>query len=404
MAITKPTISDVWGNTNTTSPDMVAPSYIPTGFPAPAGVPVKPPRGYINWLFNWLMNAVRYISIHGIVEWDAAETHYNDGFPAPFVRDNDGYFYQLTGTATTGVHPRLDLGNWELVLKTPRAKSTFLALPIWVWRNALGFQTFGIDHMGFPAGQLLELMEDWHDIGFTPKIGAGSGNWARHWAWGGFGATFGSVAANALTDLAKYPWGPNATISCSGATGNVAGVIESYAQWIRLHSSGIAWENHASITGSADLKTSSSVAFGIGDGTLISGADPSCFGTGTVLPVGFGFRAVGGSPNWGAWVKPPGGSFAETDTGIAVARNTPHRFRIQYAGSNEADSATAHVTFLIDGVQVADFAGGTYDYTAAGGTFAWPFFRMSGVNTETCQANFGPLRMLSRLVIGNVLI
>jgi hypothetical protein len=109
MAVTKPIVSPIWANAVSSPPDIDVPSYINTGWPAPGGIPVIPPRGYDNWLNQYAMRGVRYHSSVGLPEWDAAEDQY---VPGSVVRDTDGVFYVLVGTATTGVAPSADQQNW----------------------------------------------------------------------------------------------------------------------------------------------------------------------------------------------------------------------------------------------------------------------------------------------------
>lgn len=70
MAITKPEVIPTWAEGG----DKIRPSdvEITTGWPV-SNVP--PSRQRFNWLFNYLMNAVRYLTRRGIPDWDATETY-----------------------------------------------------------------------------------------------------------------------------------------------------------------------------------------------------------------------------------------------------------------------------------------------------------------------------------------
>lgn len=70
----KPSVLPAWGETNTTSADMVQPANaaIQTGFPLSA---TPPARQTFNWLLNWASNAIRYFMQRGLADYDAAETY-----------------------------------------------------------------------------------------------------------------------------------------------------------------------------------------------------------------------------------------------------------------------------------------------------------------------------------------
>src|SRR3990172_2930373 len=110
---TKPPIKTIWGSTAMTSPDMAEPTYLSTGFPAPAGVPVKPPRGFVNWLFNYVMNGVLYLARRGISDWDALETY----VVGDKVIDTDLRTYEMIATVAAGTAPQLDPTHWSRVVR-----------------------------------------------------------------------------------------------------------------------------------------------------------------------------------------------------------------------------------------------------------------------------------------------
>ena len=117
MAVTPtfPVIVDPWGNTNTSSADMVQPGagLQNTGFLPP---PVVPDREHVNWLFNWVMNAVRYLLVRGIPAWSASETLYVIG---SHVNENGLEWILTSGAATTGLAPHLDTTHWSLAVPIP---------------------------------------------------------------------------------------------------------------------------------------------------------------------------------------------------------------------------------------------------------------------------------------------
>jgi hypothetical protein len=71
---TKPTVLPAWGETNTTSADMIQPSNssIATGWVLSTLAPV---RQYWNWVLNYVDVGIRYFMQRGLVDWDTAETY-----------------------------------------------------------------------------------------------------------------------------------------------------------------------------------------------------------------------------------------------------------------------------------------------------------------------------------------
>lgn len=104
----KPPVRESWANAASGSPDIVEAVYVTTGFPAPGGTPVKPPRGNVNFEFHRYDEGLNYLFQRGITDWDTDETDYGAG---DIVRDA-GAFWRLTGTATPGTAPSADSANW----------------------------------------------------------------------------------------------------------------------------------------------------------------------------------------------------------------------------------------------------------------------------------------------------
>jgi len=110
MAITKPTVDTAtWGNTNTSSPDMVTPAagMVNTGFLA---YPVKLKRGHLNWLINKLHQGLRYYMAQGMPAWDASEGQYAVGSVVYYSVTNK--FYRLHTASPAGTAPSVDTAHW----------------------------------------------------------------------------------------------------------------------------------------------------------------------------------------------------------------------------------------------------------------------------------------------------
>jgi hypothetical protein len=112
VALTKPTVdAGTWGNTNTSSPDMVTPGagLVNTGFLAP---PTLPKRGHMNWLLNKLHQGLRYYMAQGLPAWDASETQYIVGSFVMF----GGLGYRCKTATPAGTDPTVDTAHWELMV------------------------------------------------------------------------------------------------------------------------------------------------------------------------------------------------------------------------------------------------------------------------------------------------
>lgn len=102
MSITRPEVIPPWAD----SGDKVQPSNaeIEAGWPSSA---VPPSRQRFNWVLNYCMNGVRYLSRRGIADWDADETYaIGDRVIGP-----TGQTYQAL-TANTNKTPASNPSDW----------------------------------------------------------------------------------------------------------------------------------------------------------------------------------------------------------------------------------------------------------------------------------------------------
>lgn len=416
---TKPAKRNSWANAVSISPDIAESVYVDTGFPAPAGVPVVPTRGEFNFEFHRHDEGMNSIFQRGILAWDTNETDYVAG--SAVVRGSDGKVYVLFGTATPATSPQTDRGNWMPVLNPLHTP-----IPLWdtnetqymvgdivrgsdgaiyqaVDNPTLGATPVGNmvwmcieDRLGIRGakGRLIEIEEDWCSVDASQKIALASGAWFGRWNFGNFGVG-GAWAINANGPVANsnFPRGSLVSLSNNGTTANAACVVEAATSPFRFMTSVATYEVDASVTGAADPQTNSSFAFGLGPGTLVSGALASRF-TADFEVLGVGFMKAASGVNWELWTKKPGGSLGITNTGVTFVRNVAHRFRIEIIGSNH--STGPRIVAFIDDAQVANLSGSTYDMAGGGGMAAFPFFRSSGVSGEVTTLNAGPLVINAR--------
>jgi hypothetical protein len=107
MSITRPAVRPTWGQSNTTSADMVDPgdSFIATGWP----LSTQPPsRQYFNFELNYLGNGVRYFSRRGISDWSAAETY----IQGDVCIASNGIVYQALA-GNTNAPPQSSPASWS---------------------------------------------------------------------------------------------------------------------------------------------------------------------------------------------------------------------------------------------------------------------------------------------------
>lgn len=109
MAITKPEVLPVWAE----SGDVVQPTNaeIQVGWPVGA---TPPSRQRFNWILNYGMNGVRYLTRRGIPDWDADDT-YSAG---DRVQGPDGLTYE-SRTTNTGATPASSPSDWRRWGLTP---------------------------------------------------------------------------------------------------------------------------------------------------------------------------------------------------------------------------------------------------------------------------------------------
>lgn len=389
MAIAKPPIATPFATDPTTQANgdlFAAPSFMEQGYTAPGGNPEIPALGHFNWLFWFAMQSARYHQSRGLPEWDTDE----DQYVAPASVLYNGQIWVLVGTATPGTAPSTDLDNWQLWVDTPIAIAGFYARSIWTWRNARRQRRFGISHLGLPDGRFIDIVETWIDVNATTKNSPGSGGWFGKWAYGIFGVDGDISATGSGTESTTLPNGSALTVTCTGG-GASAAVVESFKTPLILGANGSIVM--AADVGFSGLNVNDSVAFGLGPGTMVSGASTADFET-----LGPSFAAAffkpSGDANWWTYVKGAGGSPTIFDTGVVA--NAKHRLRIEAMGSGVADDSNTRANFYIDGALVNDED--AVDITGTGA----PFIRYRAPTAGFNSMIVGALRYQATLWPGDV--
>jgi hypothetical protein len=378
----RPPVVDIWANLASGSPDIATPTYIDTGFPLVSGVPVIPPRGYFNWLFQYAMNAARYFSARGIGDWDSTEDQYGHG---SVVRDSsDNRWYVLVGAATTGTAPHSDIPDWVPVNWKDRGVAGEYLNPIAAWRTALGKTRDFIDHRGFLSmARITRWQEDWTDKAFTPQTGtiAADTAWAKRWlATQSLGG--GSPTAKILPWLGggPYPSGPGSPVYVDGTLVLDSGNITAGPSGLQL----VEAAGGTQFSDNGDVVMQTELVTGVG-GTPALGNAETAFGLSAGLSGASGLLAST-TPYAAAIVWPPsyahwqlytfnpnvGGSPVLTDLGSASL--TAVRWRIEIQGANTSDDGQRRVLVYGDGAILANVV---YDMTVSSAPpYLAPFFRL----------------------------
>jgi len=340
MAITKPEVTDEWAFAAVGSPDIAIPTYFDTGFPAPAGVPVKPPRGFVNWLFQFCVRCVRYFCSVGLPEWDVNETEYVAG---SIVRYTDGRYWVLVGSASVGVAPASDLTNWQLWLASPIAVAAAYNDRIWSWKNARQQEATFIDHLGRVDDRLIRWRESWRGNDVLSATGSSTfaetfQRWAATVVAGG---SFGRVEVQNLSTFSGLPT-PVLSRYLMLQIGSGAADV---AQLVAEYQGGF----HNDIAIAVDFDTFVEVGS--------SGQVAYTFGLGDQLAdntslIGGVFEKKVGDATWFAVCGNGTALSTRVDTGVPVT-SAGDRMRVEWLGSGVADNSVAAMRFYIGGFLVA---------------------------------------------------
>ncbi len=394
MAIMRPVVADPFANAASGSPDIAVPTYMGTGFPAPAGVPVKPPRGFINWLFNWCMQAGRYLLSRGVSDWDSTETQYT---PGSVAFNNDFYWWMLMngGAATTGTRPDADTANWSRLNWRDRANLGDYNKEAAVWRNYRGRRRSGVDYWGFLNGNVISWDEIWDDPAFVSVTATGQTNGA-HWY---FDTTGGGGGGGNLAEYApQYTAGSNngfPFLSLSSYTGGGRNEVQRHmgtAVFTDDIEAGMFWPFLLTVGATTNC-------------TFIMGFNAGNTHVDNIANGAYVYKSPSDT-NW-QFVSVSGGvASSPVDTGIVASSGTVHRAGLVLSGANHADAGgVAKAVLIIDGSIVGTIT--THlPYTTGGagaGLQLSPIFGI--VTTATASARellIGPVRYRQNMFAGDV--
>lgn len=382
-SVSKPLVVDPFANGVAPGPSDLfdAPSYMDSGFPAPSGVPVRPPLGFFNWLFNYCTNGIRYLCALGISTWDASETEYATG---SIVRGpTTGYVYVCTGTPTTGLSPESDATNWSICAAPFAAAGAVWNRAISVWRNRKQQSRAIISHAGFVEGKVLKWHESW-DATAPNKTTVTNGNWFGRWTYTIAGDPAGGTVTPSMPNSGPPMFSPGSNVNArtrgiylltnSIGTTDSAQEVEAPGQLILDADTCVTMQWDAIMLGGSPVGTAAEDTAGIittslqgASGTTLSNAPFGAWFDLTYNPSGPTYLHC-------RWQGASGG-LGDFNTTMIIG-NQRHRFRIEIYGANVSDDGSPRVLFYLDGTlltnQVVDFTNATGTAVSA---VATPFFR-----------------------------
>jgi hypothetical protein len=324
MSTTKPTVQRPWADTGTKTP--------PNDGRRNTGYVLNdiPTRAEINALINELTRAERYLMQAGISEWDAAETY----VVGDLVRDpGDGLHYRLMTTAgiDNSQQPHNQDGNWARWGHALRGSPGDWDTEIVSYHDARNAnRRWGIDHFGFPGGQVIQWDEEW------PYSDAGTFGGDLRWGTSTFGGTVGTH--NVGTTGTNSRFFRSVLVTPDNTTTTSTYAIKKFATC--LSNNDLALTIQCPLAFSAVGSNSILGFFGIGNNEPVAGTN------------GIWVFRASGSTNWS--LRASGGSGGSTvDTGVAPAANVYQRMKLIFVGANASDNGIARVSLLINGILVA---------------------------------------------------
>lgn len=384
MALTKPPVFNPFANTVAGSPSDLwhVPPTLDDGFKAPAGVPVKPDIGDVNWLLWVTTLGIRYVQSRGISEWDSTETQYTAG---SVVFRPPGLLFMLMGTATTGTNPEADVPNWFPMNVLDRGRYIQYATPAAAWKNYVGQVRAAIDHFGFPNSDIIQWDDIWDDPALSLINVAGVHDGIR---WEVTTDGSGSGGGNVTSHVPQYTAGDNNNFRLLGI-GSIPAGGHAEIQLMPSHVSGVFTDD---ITVRSDWRfllpptARANCTFIMG---FTSGFQPS-----NGITEGTFFYLRPSDTTW-QFQSVSGGATSSVDTGVAAGSGLLHRASVILVGGNQADDASPRAIAIIDDVNVATVTA-RLPYTAPGAGSGRPLSPIFAVNSAATASVIdlliGPVR------------
>ncbi len=246
--------------------------------------------------------------------------------------------------ASTYIQPYKALADWIAFALRPQAKIADWAKAITRWRSSAGKQRFGIDHMGFPMGQL----NQWHGEIAAPQTTSPAGGILTTapyagglWTFGSLQAATGSGGVTVRSPNLSSPFCPTVRVAVGNTTGDW-----SYAA--RLPPAEFCTALALAMEWDAKL-----VTLDYGNSCAMGFNAPPVFAANTddLKAQFYGHMNTG---NWLCQVCDGVGGMTSVDSTVPLTDANTVRFRIEYHGSDVDEASTNRVVFLINGAVVAN--------------------------------------------------
>lgn len=269
-----------------------------------------------------------------------------------------------------------DFQAWQM---SPRAKASDWAVPEQLWRSAALHRRFGIDHLGFPMGQIQRWEQNWEGL-VLEQIGVGtSGVTEGGWQSTVVKAGAGSGNVTHLSPAAAVPAFRHLLFQAGSSAGDRS-LVNKLPSCLFHADVALAME------WSATIPSLQNYSYGMGFNT------ESVYASGGHGPIAQ-FYSLAGSGNWRCHTD-DGTTLDDQDSLIAVD-TARHRFRIEYHGANVDDAATQRVLFFIDGAMVKNMV--TRMPSVPATPLVSPLFILMNTGGGSGSLDLGPVRFANNL-------
>jgi hypothetical protein len=295
----------------------------------------------------------------------------------PTVRiPNDGEARNVA-SITQALKVLADFTAWQM---SPRAKASDWAVALQLWQSARLHKRFGIDHLGYPMGQIQRWQQDWQ-VSLTQAGDGISDTTEDGWSFTVHKTGAGTGQVSTFIPSSTWPASRFVRTEAANSAGDysVAGKISNC-----LFHADVA----VAMEWAAQIPSLQNYAYGMGFNT--SGT----FAAGGHGPIAQFFNS-GGSGNWRCHTD-DGTTLNDQDSGVPID-TAKHRFRIEYHGANVDDASTQRVLFFIDGALVGNLTANMPSVPAS--PLASPMFILYNTGGTGGQLEIGPARFANNLFV-----
>jgi hypothetical protein len=249
-----------------------------------------------------------------------------------------------------------------------------------IWRSAKLHKRFGIDHLGYPMGQIQRWEQDW-EVGLSQSGTGSSATTDDGWAFVVLKAGGGTGSVVTHIPSTTWPESRYARVDTGDGAGDKSLITKLPPCFFHADVAlAMEW--------TAKIPSLQNYSIGMGFNTEIS------FSAGGHGPIAQ-FYNVGGSGNWRCHTD-DGTTLNDQDSGEAVG-TAKTRFRIEYHGANVDDAATERVLFFINGALVGNLTANMPSVPAS--PFASPIFIQYNTGGSGGALEVSPIRGANNLFV-----